>query len=381
MEESFRETLLRSRLGVFLLTPTAAKNVFNGRANDYVCRLTIDPGTWQFTAVLTMESPVRGQAETAFTGCSYSFDGVIRAAADWLNTLATDDMLNDTEPDVRFLATEHGPVAYWAYNEDLKKTPVLFIHGGPGGESNPVRMRTLMLDRPVYCYDQANCGHSAPVADLAHWTVEDYVEELREVVVGLHLDRVVMCGASWGAGLIGAYLKKYGAAGIVALVLPSPFLNSQVWTDDQEVNFAKMPAAFQKGIAACRQAGDTGPRYHALMREYYKRFLFADPVNWPIADAAEDTYGDVFNVLWGPDENVCTGVLTGFDVEGVLPELKMPALFMCGDSDEVTLSTMQRYRDLLPGARLAVIPGAGHATAKDRPELYAAVLTEFLGRL
>ncbi|MDD2626703.1 MAG: alpha/beta hydrolase, partial [Candidatus Methanomethylophilus sp.] len=101
----------------------------------------------------------------------------------------------------------------------------------------------------------------------------------------------------------------------------------------------------------------------------------------PIADAAEDTYGDVFNVLWGPDENVCTGVLTGFDVEGVLPELKMPALFMCGDSDEVTLSTMQRYRDLLPGARLAVIPGAGHATAKDRPELYAAVLTEFLGRL
>ncbi len=380
MEELPGEVLLRSRLGVFRLEQTAS-NQFSGRTNGFVCRLAVAPDTWQFTVLLTMDSPDRGQAETEFAGCSFSFAGVVLAVTAWLDALATDDLLEDTEPDVRYLPTAHGPVAYYVYNENLRKTPVLFIHGGPGGESNPVRMRTLKLDRPVYCYDQAGCGRSASIADLAHWTVNDYVEELRAVITGLPLQQVILCGASWGAGLIGAYLESYGPAGVEALILPSPFLRSQVWTDDQEVNFAKMPAAFRADIAACRQNGDTGPRYHALMREYYKRFLFADPANWPIAEAAEDTYSDVFTALWGPDENVCTGPLKDFDVEDVLPVLKLPVLFMCGDSDEVTLPTMQRYRDLVPGSQLAVIPGAGHATAKDRPELYAAVLTAFLDRL
>ena len=123
---------------------------------------------------------------------------------------------------------------------------------------------------------------------------------------------------------------------------------------------------------------DTGPAYHALMREYDKRFLFVQPENAPIADAAGDAYSDVFEVLWGPDENVCTGSLQGFDVEPALTKLEMPVLFVCGDSDEVTLPTMMRYRGMVPGSQLAVVPGAGHATAKDQPVLYQEILVRFL---
>lgn len=379
MQELPAECLVVSDLAVIRLRrETARTAAYCGRSGGFSLRLAVDPDDWSFRAVLTLADEQWGQAETFTDGSSFSFSGVVTAVGEWLDSLATDDYLNDLARDRRYLDTAHGKVAYYAYNTELARTPALFVHGGPGGESSPVRMRTLRLDRPVYCYDQLGCGSSDRIPDLSSWEVDDYVAELRTVIEQLGLKEVILCGASWGAGLIMAYVTAYGTDGIKAFVLPSPFLCSRVWTDDQQANFKRMPAAFQEEMARCLREHDTGPAYHALMREYDKRFLFVQPENAPIADAAGDSYSDVFEALWGPDENVCTGPLQGFDVEPALAQIGVPTLFMCGDSDEVTLPTMARYRDLVPGAQLAVVPGAGHATAKDQPELYRQLLVRFL---
>jgi pimeloyl-ACP methyl ester carboxylesterase len=55
----------------------------------------------------------------------------------------------------------------------------------------------------------------------------------------------------------------------------------------------------------------------------------------------------------------------------VLQRLKVPALIITGEHDTLMpLPTSQVMADAMPGARLAVLPGAGHLTNLEVPELF-----------
>ena len=58
------------------------------------------------------------------------------------------------------------------------------------------------------------------------------------------------------------------------------------------------------------------------------------------------------------------------DQRDTLRAVDVPTLILCGEDD--TLCPLERHemmRDLIPGARLAVIPGAGHLPVLEQPEL------------
>ena len=65
------------------------------------------------------------------------------------------------------------------------------------------------------------------------------------------------------------------------------------------------------------------------------------------------------------------------DSTGLLPGISVPTLVVVGEHDAITpppLSTAMATA--IPGARLAVIGGAGHMTALEHPVEFAALLTE-----
>jgi pimeloyl-ACP methyl ester carboxylesterase len=58
-----------------------------------------------------------------------------------------------------------------------------------------------------------------------------------------------------------------------------------------------------------------------------------------------------------------------FDVMGRLPELGMPVLVICGEKDIMTPLKYSRFMvEKIPGARLAVIPDAGHMLFLEKPD-------------
>jgi pimeloyl-ACP methyl ester carboxylesterase len=61
-----------------------------------------------------------------------------------------------------------------------------------------------------------------------------------------------------------------------------------------------------------------------------------------------------------------------------LPELRMPVLLIVGERDAKYVATAERMLSLLPNARLAVIPEAGHTVHLEQPSAFAAVVTEFV---
>jgi pimeloyl-ACP methyl ester carboxylesterase len=62
-----------------------------------------------------------------------------------------------------------------------------------------------------------------------------------------------------------------------------------------------------------------------------------------------------------------------------LHRLTMPVLFMRGASDGlISAAYLERYAKLVPGARIATIPEAGHLPHIEQPERFVAALAAFL---
>jgi 2-succinyl-6-hydroxy-2,4-cyclohexadiene-1-carboxylate synthase len=62
-----------------------------------------------------------------------------------------------------------------------------------------------------------------------------------------------------------------------------------------------------------------------------------------------------------------------------LHELRCPVLLIAGALDGRYVQAARRMADLIPDARVTLVPGAGHAAHMERPELVVELLDEYLG--
>ena len=73
------------------------------------------------------------------------------------------------------------------------------------------------------------------------------------------------------------------------------------------------------------------------------------------------------------------GVIDRKPIHGELGRISIPTLVMVGDEDVATVpAKAERIRDAIPGARLMVIPGAGHTASVEQPDFVNAALDAFL---
>jgi pimeloyl-ACP methyl ester carboxylesterase len=68
----------------------------------------------------------------------------------------------------------------------------------------------------------------------------------------------------------------------------------------------------------------------------------------------------------------------GSQVIDGLASIRVPTLVIVGDQDQPFVAPSEYMAKKIAGARLAVIPGAGHSSNLDQPETFNRVLREFL---
>jgi proline iminopeptidase len=369
-----RDFAVRSELGIF--SGKLKKGFFEASANGF--RLTVGEDGEKVKAKLVSDSDRWAVAESKQRFSAASAEEAVPMIEAWLDSVS-ELVVEDYEDDVRYFRTPNGKVAYYAYNTHLRTEPVIFVHGGPGGDSNPANARRMKLDHPVYAYDQLGCGKSAPIKDLSKWDADDYADELATVIARTGKRKVILIGASWGAGLIMSYIAKYGTEKVAALVLPSPFLNARTWEADQWKNLHELDPGLEKKMRKLTSVKDYGDEFRAGMAVYNMKYLFSRTVFSEFAEAsATEEPSPIAMALLGPSDLVCDGTLKDFDTEPALKKIDVPTLFMCGDSDEVRVETLQKYRDAVKGSRMAVVPCAGHVTALEQWEVYSGAVRAFL---
>ncbi|MDP9295335.1 MAG: alpha/beta hydrolase [Actinomycetota bacterium] len=70
--------------------------------------------------------------------------------------------------------------------------------------------------------------------------------------------------------------------------------------------------------------------------------------------------------------------LADSDTTELLPHIEVPTLLLWGHDDvRSPLSVAEQFRDAIPGAKLAVIPQAGHISNMEQPETFNAHVRRF----
>ncbi len=360
-------------LGTFVMERT--DDAYKGYSGRHTCKIRFRFAHHGLHATVTVGSP---DGKVTFDVRSVTLEDMCQHVADWMDSTFAAE-IEDFASDARYLETSGGRIAYWAYDTHLTTTPIVFVHGGPGGDSNPVKARRLRTGHPVYLFDQMGCGMSDPIRDLNSWTVSEYVSQMREFIDSIPSESVIIYGASWGAGLTAAYCGETDFHKVKALILCSPFLSSKLWYEDALENLRAMGGDYRERMLALIEKEDYGPEFRDILAEYNSRYLFNLPEHreWAV-DAANEEPNEVFRRLCGPNDMVTDGKLKDFDVTDVLDRISVPTLFMAGDSDSVTPERLMQYYRRVRGSRISIIPFAGHVLASEQFPAYRETIMSFV---
>jgi pimeloyl-ACP methyl ester carboxylesterase len=86
-----------------------------------------------------------------------------------------------------------------------------------------------------------------------------------------------------------------------------------------------------------------------------------------------------------PDPEVLYGDFLAcdrLDLSGEIGSIRTPTLIVCGSEDKMTPPALsESLREMIPGARLALIPEAGHLVMMEDPEGFNEALRSFVAEL
>ena len=163
---------------------------------------------------------------------------------------------------------------YYEESGNPKGKPVVFLHGGPGGGSDPKQRRFFHPEKyRIILFDQRGCGKSTPYASLEDNTTWDLVADTEKLRAHLGIAKWQVFGGSWGSTLALAYAEKHPEA-CSELVLRGIFLLRKQEIDWFYQRGASIlyPDAWEPYLAHIPEAerGD-------LLTAYHKRLTSSDP--------------------------------------------------------------------------------------------------------
>jgi proline iminopeptidase len=178
---------------------------------------------------------------------------------------------------------------YFEESGNPKGKPVVFVHGGPGGGTEPKQRR--FFDPKAYrivLFDQRGCGKSTPHAELRENTTWDLVADMEKLRAHLGIDTWQVFGGSWGSTLALAYAETHPDR-VSELVLRGIFLLRKQEIDwfYQRGTDALFPDAWEDYLAPIPVAerGDLLHAYHQRLTSEDKETRYAAAKAWSIWEA------------------------------------------------------------------------------------------------
>lgn len=292
-------------------------------------------------------------------------------------------------PERELMVAVEGGDVYVRVNGDLDAaSPVVFLHGGPGGTHNGLAsMLGLADERAVILYDQLDSGRSDHPNDPANWRVERFVEELETIRRTLGVQRWHVVGHSWGSAIALEYAAKYPQH-VASTVFGGTYINTERWIADANRLLEELPQDVQQTIAACEtDAPPSEQECNQATNAFYAEFNRREPASAELRAYSAAIGGQgfnpvIYNAMWGPSEFRSKGSLKTYDAVPLLAKIDgSRTLFLIGQYDEARIDTVQDYVAMTPGAEFGVVPGAAHGFLTDRPMESEAILRAWMDRM
>ncbi len=196
-----------------------------------------------------------------------------------------------------FLEVSSLHTIHWERAGNPNGIPVIVIHGGPGGGSQPSYRRYFNPEKfDIIQFDQRGCGKSTPYAELEDNNTQASVSDMELLRENFGIDEWHVFGGSWGSTLSLIYAQNHPER-VLSLTLRGIFMCRK----------SELPWCYQDGASPIFPDAFDSYRDHIpieeqnnLIEAYYSR-LTSDDVNTRRAAAREWTRWEMATSRLFPD--------------------------------------------------------------------------------
>ena len=274
-------------------------------------------------------------------------------------------------------------LATWSVPAPTKthKTPVVFLHGGPGmyttegARSKGEALRAVGFDT-IY-FDQAGGGLSARIPAI-QYTMQRAVDDIEALRISLKIDKMILWGNSYGADLAALYARRFPDR-VAGMILSSPgtfpgFNAKRDYssTDRGKVNIGP---ALSKAVGQIDKLG--GAAESTISQESAGKLMdelvSAELMNGMVCKGTHSP------LVVGGGGNLYPNRMLAKELKAMTfpvgPALDRPVLILRGTCDFLPMENAERYRATFGGA-IVSIANVGHQFVENRADFDAA-LTRF----
>jgi proline iminopeptidase len=284
-----------------------------------------------------------------------------------------------------FLQVDAEHSIYWEESGNPNGKPVVFLHGGPGSNTDPGHRG--YFDPEAYriiLFDQRGAGKSEPHASLNNNTTWHLVSDIERLREKLGIDKWVVFGGSWGSTLSLSYAITHPER-VKALVLRGIFLCRKkevhwfyqhgahhLFPDEWERYLKPIPAAERHDMVSAyhRRLTSENPEVRLEAAKAWSRWEAATirllPDLASIDTFTADHHAEAIariechyfmNHAFFPTDN--------YLLENVHKIRHIPGVIVHGRYDVVcAIENAWELHKAWPESKLEIVPDAGHAAAE-----------------
>jgi pimeloyl-ACP methyl ester carboxylesterase len=257
--------------------------------------------------------------------------------------------------------------ALWVEDSGGDGIPVLFAHG--------LLLSCRMFDAQVAAlrgryrcisWDHRGQGQSAPGAGRAV-SVEQVTDDALALIRALGLPAAHFVGLSMG-GFVGMRLAARHPGLLRSLVLLDTSADPEPAENLPRYRLLNLVARW------------FGVRWvtERVMPILFGRTFLGDPARAEERALWRQRLAGNRRAIW----RAVNGVIERAGVAAELSQVRTPTLVLVGEEDVATVpAKSERIRDLIAGATLVRIPGAGHSSSVEQPAAVTAAIAAFLARV
>ena len=248
---------------------------------------------------------------------------------------------------------------------------LVLVHGFGGAKEDFVdHVPRLAEDHTVVIFDHRGHGESDAPDDPAAYSFDRLVADTIAVADAIGLEHFRLLGHSMG-GMVARRVALRYRDRIEALILmdtapgPIPSFDADLMDIAAEV-------ARTQGKVALKELLDLAG---LLNTPAYERILLERPDYQAFQDRKWDALSEV---MWAA---LVVAIARQEDDLPELAALSCPVLVVVGEQDEPFLEPSHAMAATIPGARLVIVPEAGHSPQFENPDAWVAAIAEFLASL
>ncbi|HEY6629679.1 MAG TPA: alpha/beta fold hydrolase, partial [Acidimicrobiia bacterium] len=238
--------------------------------------------------------------------------------------------------------------------------PLVLLHGfAVDSRVWRPQLESLSDQFTVIAWDAPGAGQSSDPP--AWYGIDDWSDCLAAFLDAIGVQRAHVLGLSWGGLLAQVFYRRHPAR-VRSLILADTYAG---WK-------GSLPEPVpEERLAASLRDASLSPK---AFTSKYVPGMFGEL-------ATEDIRGELASIMSGfrPDGfRLMATALAQADTRDLLANIEVPTLLIWGDADTRSpISVAEQFRDAIPGARLAIISGAGHVSNLEEPALFDSEVRRF----